>query len=54
MSALLFLLGVAVTFGGALFVIFSNTGEQDTLGGALVFVGFVLGALGGLFLVAGM
>jgi uncharacterized membrane protein len=44
-------LALASMFGGALFVIFSKTGEQDTLGMALVAGGFLVGF--GLFLVAG-
>jgi hypothetical protein len=53
-SNLLFCISTVVMFAGGIVVIRSNTGEQDTLGGALVLVGFVLAALGALFLVAGM
>ena len=53
-SAVLIFIGGAAILIGALIVIFSNTGPQDTLGSALVLGGFVLGALGGLLLVAGM
>lgn len=51
---LLFCIATVIMVAGAVIVIRSNTGEQDTLGGALVLGGFVLSALGGLMLVAGM